>query len=153
VTVEWIIRDTADSDLEEILKMENALFAVPWSRKAFEAEISRFGGIRLTAEAESGPIGYAVAWCVAGEVHIANLAVHPAWQKKGVGQSLLRELLARCPESEWAGLEVRRSNAAAIALYRKLGFRETGVRKNYYAEEREDAILMEKTLRGGHGVV
>ena len=153
----WIIREATASDLDPIVEIENSLFLSPWSRQSFESELVRPGGIVLTAEADRRPIGYAIGWCVADEIHIANLGVHPEWQNRGVGRALLETLLRSCPEAAWAGLEVRSSNAAAIGLYSKLGFRKSGIRKKYYVEEGEDAVLMEKKLspgkRGTHGVV
>jgi ribosomal-protein-alanine N-acetyltransferase len=155
VNVTWIIRKALASDLDRIVEIENSLFLSPWSRRSFESELIRPGGIVLTAEADCRPIGYAIGWCVADEIHIANLGVHPDWQKRGVGQALMETLMRNFPEAAWAGLEVRSSNIGAIGLYRKLGFRKTGVRKKYYAEEGEDAVLMEKKLsprkRGKHG--
>jgi len=154
---EWTLRKTSAPDLDRIVEIEKAVFADPWSRKAFEFELTRPGGIFLTAEAEDRTVGYAVGWAVSDEIHVANLAVDPARRRKGIGRALLVALLGSHPAAAWAGLEVRRSNGAAIALYEKFGFRQVGVRKRYYVEEGEDAILMEMTLpetkRGIHDVV
>lgn len=153
----WRIRKTAVSDLDGILEIEKASFMAPWSRRAFESELVRPGGISLTAEVDFRPIGYAMGWFVTDELHIANLAVHPEWRRQGVGESLLNALFDASSDAVWAGLEVRQSNAAAIALYQKSGFVKTGLRKKYYTDEGEDAVLMEKSLdqtkRGTHGMV
>jgi ribosomal-protein-alanine N-acetyltransferase len=143
---DWTIRDMTESDLVSVLGIEQVSFASPWSRNAFAAELRRPGGLCLVAERGFEPIGYAVAWRVADEIHIANLAVHPDRQRRGVAESLMNVLLARCSGAVWAGLEVRESNTRARRLYRKLGFREDGIRKGYYAEEGEDAVLMSKPL-------
>jgi [ribosomal protein S18]-alanine N-acetyltransferase len=139
----WSIRKMQSKDLDRILEMEKSLFASPWSRDSFEAELVRNGGLCLVAEAGDAISGYAVGWSAADELHIANLAVHPDWRRRGMGRALIKALLDGFSGLAWAGLEVRKSNAPAIALYESMGFRKYGLRKNYYAEEKEDAVLME----------
>ncbi len=143
---DWAIRKMRARDLDRICEMEKTLFASPWSRESFMAELSRKGGLSVVAEEEGTVFGYAVGWSAADELHIANLAVHPHRQRRGMGRGLLRALLEGFEGLAWAGLEVRESNAPAIALYQSMGFRKTGLRKNYYAEEKENAILMEMAV-------
>ena len=135
-------------DLDQVLAIERMSFRSPWSRRQFEAELEKDFGVCAVAVAGEGVVGYLIVWLVADEVHIANVAVHPAWRKQGLGERLIGEAVwGREREGfRWVGLEVRRSNRAARALYRKLGFVEVGVRKNYYVQEGEDAVLMAKTL-------
>jgi ribosomal-protein-alanine N-acetyltransferase len=143
----WTIRKMQAGDLDRICEIERTCFAGPWSRESFESELKRNGGLAVVAETESGAAGYAVGWSAADELHIANLAVHPEWRRKGMGRGLLKALLNGFSGLTWAGLEVRESNTAAIALYQGMGFRKSKIRKNYYAEEKEDAVLMEMAIQ------
>ena len=143
---DWAVRKMRARDLDRICEMERMLFASPWSRESFTAELERKGGLSVVAEEDGTVFGYAVGWSVADELHIANLAVHPDRRRRGMGRRLLSALLKGFEGIAWAGLEVRRSNAPAIALYQSMGFRKTGLRKNYYVEEKEDAVLMEMTV-------
>jgi ribosomal-protein-alanine N-acetyltransferase len=145
----WTVRKMRACDLDRICEMEKMLFASPWSRQSFMAELGRKGGLAVVAEEEGTVFGYAVGWSVADELHIANLAVHPDRQRLGIGRGLLRALLEGFEGLAWAGLEVRESNAPAIALYQSMGFKKTGLRKNYYAEEKENAVLMEMAVPAG----
>jgi ribosomal-protein-alanine N-acetyltransferase len=96
---------------------------------------------------EDGEVaGFVVAWRVLDELHVADLAVRPERRRRGVARALLEDLKAAGPGVSWIGLEVRASNAAALALYRGLGFSESGVRKGYYADTGEDAVLMAITV-------
>ena len=135
-------------DLDQVLAIETISFRSPWSRRQFEAELEKDFGVCVVAVVDGGVVGYLVVWLVTDEVHIANVAVHPGWRRQGLGARLIGEAVwGREQEGfRWVGLEVRRSNRAARALYRKLGFVEVGVRKNYYVQEGEDAVLMAKTL-------
>jgi [ribosomal protein S18]-alanine N-acetyltransferase len=89
-------------------------------------------------------VGYHCAWVVFDELHLQNLAVHPDWRRKGIGSLLVRHALelGRGKKTRTAILEVRRSNEEALGLYRKFGFEVVGVRRNYYPEEGEDALVM-----------
>lgn len=134
-------------DLDQVLCIEEASFRSPWSRESFEAELKRDYTISLVAVAGKKVVGYLMAWFVADKIHITNVAVHLVWRKRGIGEELIRRVMMGGQGFSWVGLEVRDSNRAAQALYKKLGFREVGIRKNYYVEEREDAILMAKRLQ------
>ena len=92
--------------------------------------------------------GYCVGWIVLDELHIQNVTVHPAHRGRGLGRLLLLRALEEgsARKARAALLEVRRSNLEALALYRALGFREMGTRKNYYSRPQEDAVLLEKDL-------
>ena len=100
------------------------------------------GGVRNSV------VGYAVAWIVSNEIHIGNIAVHEEYRKKGIGESLLKEVLMRGEERgvKMATLEVRISNEPAIHLYRKFGFQEVAIRKEYYRDNGEDGLVMIKTV-------
>jgi ribosomal-protein-alanine N-acetyltransferase len=133
------------ADLDAVLEIEQISFVRPWSRKGFELELAKPFGLPIVAEIQDRIAGYVIAWLILDELHIANVAVHPDSRRQGLAERLIRTVLAHDPRIRWAGLEVRRNNSSARAMYKKLGFEETGVRKNYYEEEGEDAILM--TLR------
>jgi [ribosomal protein S18]-alanine N-acetyltransferase len=143
-----------ESDLDGVLEIENLSFRMPWSRAGFEAELRKPYG-RPVVYVEAGGAGrvsgYLVSWRVEDELHIANLAVHPERRKRGIAEKLLHHCLNAEADAAWAGLEVRVSNRAALTLYRKLGFRQTGVRREYYADSREDALVMTKNLNGPAG--
>jgi ribosomal-protein-alanine N-acetyltransferase len=145
------------ADLEAVLEIERASFRTPWSRQAFlhELERNRVAGLwvarsdRAPGAAAARPVvGYLCLWAVADEVHVTNLAVHPAWRGEGIGRFLLGTLLAhhRAQGARRAFLEVRPANVEARRLYQGLGFQEVGRRRGYYVDTGEDALLMEARL-------
>ena len=140
------LRTMTEDDLDSVMVIESLCFRSPWSRGSFEAEFQKPFGTRVVFTEQDGIAGYVVAWRIEDELHIANLAVHPARRRAGIAETLLRHVLDAEPGVSWIGLEVRASNAPARALYRKLGFHEAGVRKGYYADEGEDAVLMVKSV-------
>lgn len=146
------IRPMEESDLDQVMTIENVSFPSPWSLSAFERELKNPWSVAWVCELGERVVGYIIAWKVADEFHIINLAVAPQVRKQGIGKSLLRYALENAEGCVWARLEVRRSNWIAQALYRKLGFQEIGIRKQYYTDENEDAIVMEKYLLEERGV-
>jgi ribosomal-protein-alanine N-acetyltransferase len=96
-------------------------------------------------------VGFIIGWFVMDELHILNLAVKPQLRRKGIGRALLSELLARARQKDclWATLELRASNEAARALYQEFEFRQVAVRKGYYRQPKEDAVLMLMDLDPG----
>lgn len=147
------------ADLEAVLQIERASFRTPWARQAFlhELERNRVAGLWVARGERPGEaggaavVGYLCLWAVADEVHVTNLAVHPAWRGKGIGRFLLGTLLAhhRAQGARRAFLEVRPDNAEARRLYEGLGFREVGRRPGYYVDTGEDALLLEARLDEG----
>jgi ribosomal-protein-alanine N-acetyltransferase len=133
-------------DLEQVLAIENVSFLRPWTVSGFEAELDKDFGLSLVAESNGRVLGYGICWLIGDEIHIANLAVHPDWKRRSIGRSLLLAMLKSRPGMRLAALEVRRSNLEARQLYKDFGFKEIGVRKRYYIEENEDAIVMQKRL-------
>lgn len=141
-------------DLEEVLAIERASFTNPWSRHAFMYELreNRVASLWVARAPGAGGVaavaGYLCLWLVADEVHVTNLAVHPAHRHRGVGRHLLGTLLEHCRQrgAARAVLEVRPSNGAARRLYEALGFRRVGLRKGYYFDTGEDALLLEARL-------
>ncbi len=139
----------AETDLEQVLEIENEAFGSPWRREHFSFEIRENRWAVTTAVRHRGQVvAYASTWRIHGELKVNNIAVRWDWRRRGLGRWLLRRLLrdAAAAGCTVARLEVRPSNAAALALYRAHGFVETGRRPGYYRPEGEDALLMETVL-------
>ena len=132
-------------DLDSILHIETASFAMPWPRSAFAQEIEQRSWSRVIgAFAASKLVGFMIYWLVAQEMHLLNLAVHPNWRRRGIGRQLIEYLLADAAREQRNAilLEVRTSNHAALELYRRFGFEDLTVRPGYYADNGEDALVM-----------
>ena len=134
------------ADLDQVMAIETDSFSLPWSRNSFEVELKKESCFSIVALANYKVVGYLIVWLVADKIHIANIAVHYEWRRHGIAEMLMRIAIQNSKGFSWMGLEVRRTNRAARALYTKLGFIEVGDRKNYYQLEGEDAILMAKYL-------
>ena len=135
------------SDIEDILVVEKLSFSIPWSRDSFEKEIVDNNlAIYLVAKVNEKAVGYIGMWKVLNEGHITNVAVHPEFRHQGIGDQLVSELLSLCEKEniDFVTLEVRKSNQNAIKLYEKHGFVAEGIRKAYYQDNKEDAIIMWK---------
>ncbi len=142
-------RKLVDADLEQVLAIEHAVHAHPWTRGNFADSLDA-GYHCWIAERTADVVGYGVVMVGAGEAHLLNLSVAQNWQRRGVGAELTGFFvkLARDYGAEKIFLEVRPSNVAARALYVRSGFAEVGVRRDYYPASggREDAVVMELTL-------
>lgn len=141
-----LIRRMSIDDLDRVMAIEEASFASPWSRASFENELRKEYGVPLVVEIKGHVVGYLIQWLVVDEIHIANIAVHPQWRRQGFAEMMIEHCLSSADGFHWAGLEVRDGNDAARRLYEKFGFREAGVRENYYKKENADAIVMIKEL-------
>ena len=142
---ETVIRRMDRGDLDAVCAIENATFAVPWSRESFRQELERNVAARyLVAETDGKVVGYAGAWVILDESHITNIAVLEAWRGRGIGKQLTQALLQYLSNlgASYATLEVRVSNERAQNLYKELGFVSVGKRKRYYEDNGEDAFLM-----------
>jgi ribosomal-protein-alanine N-acetyltransferase len=140
-------RPVVEADLPRIMEIEAAGFLHPWSEALLRAELGHAWSSLLAAvDGEGGGriLGYVIFWLVHDEVHVLNVGTAPEARRQGVARALMDQAVAvgRGRSARLSTLEVRRSNAPAIALYRSLGYREVGVRPRYYAEENEDAIVM-----------
>jgi len=135
-------------DLAAVLEIEQVSYRRPWTRVGFMTELEREVASCLVLYLSGKVAGYIVSWLIRGEIHLLNVAVHPVWRNQGLGRFLMEHLVARGRErgARKMFLEVRVSNAAARALYWRLGFVETGRRNNYYAEEHEDALTMARRI-------
>ena len=136
------------ADLGDIEPIERNSYPTPWSRSMFAGELAKPSSITLGAfDAGTGRlVGYLVVSRYVDAWHIMNLAVHPSHRRRGIAKRLLAELFALTADDARRGftLEVRISNAVAISLYQQTGFRSTGVRRGYYTDNREDALIMWK---------
>ncbi|MGO9061947.1 MAG: ribosomal protein S18-alanine N-acetyltransferase [Candidatus Binataceae bacterium] len=143
------IRNATYNDLPRVFEIERLSFAQPWSLNSFRRELSLSFSRLMLAVAGTDPgerviAGYLCRWLVAGEYHVLNVAVHPDFRQRGIGEALMAEAVAeaRARKAQLMILEVRRSNLAARKLYRKFGFEERRLRRNYYGPG-EDALVME----------
>ncbi len=137
------------ADLDEIVAIERVSFPTPWTPAAFRYEMQQNRVARCTAmRAGTRVVGYLCLWEIGHEIHITNLAVHPDWRHRGIGRALLAAALAEgvARGVALAFLEVRPSNAPALALYGSLGFQVIGRRNGYYFDTGEDALVMEARL-------
>ena len=138
----------ATNDLKDVSNIERDVFPNPWSPQSFANELLHsFSEAFVVCKGEN-LIGYAVIWHLEMEMHIANIAIAPFSQRKGIGTWLLTKLIKRAQKNgqERAFLEVRKTNHTAIKLYKKFGFEIIDVRKNYYQQENEDAFIMSCNL-------
>lgn len=137
------------SDLGAVLAIERAAYPFPWSEAIFR-DCLRVGYCCWVLEIADAVAGYGIMQVSAGESHVLNLCVHPAYHRQGYGRQLLSRLieLAREHHADVALLEVRPTNAAAVALYRNMGFNEVGVRRAYYPghKGKEDALILARSL-------
>jgi ribosomal-protein-alanine N-acetyltransferase len=143
------IRRLTYADLPSVVAIERRAFTTPWSLAMFVLELSKASGVCLTASEPGGEIaGYVVCSRYDTVWHVMNVAVDPVQRRKGVATALLGALLAEVGEDARLTLEVRTSNVAAIALYERFGFRSAGLRRRYYQDNGEDAVIMWRTPDG-----
>ena len=142
------IRRLSLPDLDPIVAIENAVYPTPWSRSMFAGELAKPSSVSLGAfDAEAGGlVAYLIVSRYVDAWHIMNVAVHPECRRQGVASRLLDELFELTAGDPRRGytLEVRVSNATAIALYERFGFEPSGIRRGYYTDNREDALIMWK---------
>jgi ribosomal-protein-alanine N-acetyltransferase len=134
-------------DLAEIEEIERRSYPTPWSRSMFASELAKPSSLCLGAFAETGRlVGYLVISRYVDAWHVMNVAVEPERRRQGIASLLLRRLFDLTSGRGRRGytLEVRVSNVGAIKLYERLGFRPRGVRRGYYTDNREDALIMWK---------
>ena len=140
------IRNMMQADILQLAEMEKMCFSDPWSVSAFEYELKNPLSVWLVAAEGQCVIGYVGSQTVIDESDVMNIAVLPQYRRQGVGERLICELITRLNDkgSKSLTLEVRVSNAPAIALYNKLGFQQVGRRPNYYRNPKEDAYILRK---------
>ena len=145
----FLIRQMTPEDMPAVMEIEKIAFSNPWSPELLRRELTHDWSTILLAEEDQPDgtrrlLGFSIFWVVHDELHILNVATDPSQRRRGVARTVMNATLQRGRERRctMATLEVRRSNEAALSLYRSLGFRAVGVRPNYYVDEGEDAIVM-----------
>ncbi len=145
------LRDLQPDDLPRIVEIERASYSTPWRRSTFEGLLRRSDTDLIGATLDGRLVGYSVTWTILDQAELGNVAVAPDARKRGLGRMLVRGALRRA-EARGARecyLEVRQSNATAQRIYRGLGFLPVGVRRRYYADPIEDAVVMRARLQAG----
>ena len=140
-----IIRKMKLEDLEQVAAIDEASFSMPWPLRSFHFEVSDNPASRSwVAEIEGQVVGMVVAWMIVDEIHIATIATHNDFRRRGIGEKLLIHTLKSAKEEGalTSFLEVRESNRFARQMYNKFGYVEVGRRRHYYKDNNEDAILM-----------
>ncbi len=142
----WTIRQMTEEDVAAVAALEAENFSRPWSYDAFSKTLSDENYIVIIAKDTDALLGYCVLLCTGEEADITNVCTASAARGKGVATGMLTALMEAGKSRGVAEffLEVREGNVPARALYTKLGFEEIGLRKNYYEEPREHAVLMKK---------
>lgn len=142
----WV-RPMKSQDIDDVLHIERTCFPTPWSYDAFKAEVEENHCARYVVAEIGGRVrGYGGMWIILDEAHITNVAVHPNYRGVGIGEAIMKALIRTAARLKVEGmtLEVRVSNKVAQNLYEKLGFFGVGVRKGYYTDDGEDALIMWK---------
>lgn len=132
-------------DVDAVYEIEKDSFTLAWTKEAFEQEMLKNEfAYYVLAETEEGVIGYCGMWLVMDEAHITNIAISPQQRGNKFGEALMKEAMdqAKARGAKLMTLEARVSNIAALNLYKKLGFQNGGIRKGYYTDNQEDAIVM-----------
>lgn len=142
-------RPMEPGDLPQVLAIENEAFPSPWSEQSYRDELSRNAFAHYFALVDQERVvGYAGMWIILDEAHVTTIAVHSSLRGRGLGRALMEHLMAEA--INWGAdritLEVRASNEAARKLYTGLGFQAIGLRKGYYADRNEDAVVMGRNL-------
>ena len=143
----WLIEPLTSADeIDDLLAVEEASFSSPWTREMYLGELENKGVsfFYLAREPGGAIVGFCSFWRILDELHINNLAVLPAWRRRGVARTLLERVLrdAAAAGAVRATLEVRRSNEVALNLYEGFGFSVAGVRHGYYSKPKEDALIL-----------
>ncbi len=144
-TAPVVIQDMTLDDVDGVQVVERASFPLPWPANSFRHELTQNKNARyIVARDAERIVAYAGLWLMVDEAHITTFAVLPDVRRRRIGERLLQRLfeIAHEMKAEWLTLEVRASNLAAQRLYEKYGFRRAGVRRRYYSDNNEDALIM-----------
>ena len=139
-----LVRLMTEEDIDQVTEISSLSFSHSWSRKSYEQELQNSLAKYFVAEIDNKVIGFVGTWLIVDESHITNVAVHPDYRKNGIASKLIDAMISYCKEHGCIAytLEVRAGNIPAISLYEKHGFKQHGIRKGYYQDNNEDAILM-----------
>lgn len=139
------VRKMKSEDIEDVMWVETASFAVPWTKQTFMNEIEENPyGLYYVIEVDERVIGYCGLWMIIDEAHVTNIAIHPDYRGNKYGEQLFRHTCKQAIDQGaiQLSLEVRVSNTAAQHMYRKFGLVPGGIRKRYYSDNGEDALVM-----------
>ncbi len=136
------VRRLTYSDLPSVISIERRSFPTPWSLAMFVLELSKPSGICLAAEGARGLAGYLVCARYDDLWHLMNVAVDPDYRRRGIAREMIERLFEEAGAGSRFTLEVRASNAGAIEMYERFGFRHAGRRRRYYHDNGEDALIM-----------
>ena len=139
-----VIEEMKEEDIDGVFEVEKNCFEDYWSKDSFKKELNNNLAKYLVAKVDEKIAGYVGIWFVVDEGHITNVAVHENFRGKKIGDKLIKRLIEVCKDNNIVSmtLEVRASNVVAQNLYRKYGFKMAGIRKEYYSNNKEDAIIM-----------
>jgi ribosomal-protein-alanine N-acetyltransferase len=145
---DFIIRKMVPQDIEAIMAIEKEAFSMPWSKESYLAEMKNQFACYLICDVGGQIAGYGGIWIVFEEAHITNIAVNAEFRRRGIGSAIMLELEKKAREKKAVRilLEVRPSNDPALKTYKKLGYMPSNVRKEYYSDNGEDALIMMKLL-------
>jgi len=141
----FMIRKMRLEDIEQVIAIDRVSFSLPWPERSFRFELTDNPASRCwVAEMDGKLVGMIVVWLIVDEVHVATIATHPDFRRQGIAKRLLSHALRQLSNegAQSSFLEVRASNFAAQEMYRKFGYGESGIRRRYYKDNDEDAILM-----------
>ncbi|MFC2157368.1 ribosomal protein S18-alanine N-acetyltransferase [Acidobacteriota bacterium] len=143
----FVVRRMTKTDIPEVLEIERLSFPNPWRQSVFEGEVDNAPishPIVVIHSRLKKIIGYIIYWQIKEEIQISNICIHPDFRRLGIGEMILKDLIAGAKENggEYIILEVRPSNTTAKKLYEKLGFQNVGIRHDYYMNPQEDADIL-----------
>ena len=140
------VRRLRSSDLDDVERIERQSYVTPWSRSMFAGELAKPNGVCMGAFQGADMLGYIIVAKYVDAWHVMNIAVRPDYRRQGIASMLMNRLFDLTSGRSRRGytLEVRVSNTGAIKLYERLGFKPRGVRRGYYTDNREDALIMWK---------
>lgn len=139
-----IIRSMEPPDLDYVCGLEESSFLSPWTKNMLEEELYNLNAHYTVIEVNNKIVGYGGFWKVIDEGHITNIAVHPHYRSLGYGKAIVSALIQKAKDLDIIAmtLEVRVSNEIAVSLYEEFGFVSSGIRKKYYQDNNEDALIM-----------
>ncbi|NEZ46778.1 ribosomal-protein-alanine N-acetyltransferase [Clostridium niameyense] len=138
------IKPFSKDHINDVMEIDKLSFSTPWRKESYEQELKNKSAKYMVALKDNKVIGFFGLWFIIDECHIINIAVHPKFRGLGVGNLMMEEIIKICGEKNFPNitLEVRASNTTAQNLYYKFNFKNSGIRKGYYADNNEDAIIM-----------
>ncbi len=142
------LRLAKPDDVDAIAEIEKQSFSVPWSRELITEELLFPLSLNIVAVSSCKVVGYVLSWLIPPEVHILNIAISPEFRNKGIGKRIMEKLFQVAMErgASKFTLEVRSCNINAIIFYQRFGFVTKGIRRNYYQDTGEDALIMWKEI-------